>query len=142
MTVIAAMRTCGPQLMGLRPVALDGWLARPEHVEGRMEPLAGSFKAIFEQNQVSERGTGSRCDFPVDRSHRRLNLWNLLNDRGAGAAQFDSSANASRVFSAPAPVAMTMNWRPVRVRYVIGSAVFRCGIFIRHTSRPLFVSNA
>ena len=39
MTVIAAMRTCGPQLMGSHPAALDGWLARPEPVEGRPELL-------------------------------------------------------------------------------------------------------
>src|SRR5205823_11668673 len=52
------------------------------------------------------------------------------------------SAKATSALSAPAPVAITMNCRPERVRYVIGTALFGYGTFPRQISFPVFLSKA
>jgi hypothetical protein len=71
LTVIAAMRTCGPQLMESCPAALDGWLACPERVEGRAEP--GGVSWLFELQIVggSCPSLRSSCSMPTcDRSRK------------------------------------------------------------------------
>ena len=62
-------------------------------------------------------------------------IWSCRH-RSGKPELYDPGVKAISALSAPVPVATTMNWRPERVRYVIGLAAFS----VRNFSAPDFLA--